>query len=120
MGGDDRAKSNGPEGGYPILEAIARKCALFGIDTELEGPDESIPGEPAMLWVAFPEDEVLLPDGSPEHTHWIDDGPVARFALAAPFERYRGFRGRFRASYDAMWSRPWARWSANWHHATGR
>lgn len=90
---------------YPDLEAIARKCEPFNIETELEEPNEDTPGEPAMLWLAFPEDShIRLPDGSPEYILWIDDGPAARFALAAPFERYRHFRELHGASYDAMWS----------------
>jgi hypothetical protein len=59
-------------------------------------PDEE---EPALLWVEFPG-WPRLPDGSPEYILFIDDGPHARFALEAPFERYR----RFRDNYAAVWS----------------
>ncbi len=95
--------SDGSEGRYPVLEAIAQKCARSGVETELDEAEEGPGGETAMLWVAFPEDP-RLPDGSPEYILWIDDGPHARFALAAPFEQYRQFRGRLRRVYDAMWS----------------
>lgn len=78
------------------LEEVARKCEAFGIETEMDYPDED---ELATLWVEFPE-QPRLPDGSVEFLLWIDDGPQARFALAAPFEHYR----RFRESYAAVWS----------------
>jgi hypothetical protein len=33
------------------LEEAARKCAAFGVETEMNEPDEE---EPALLWVEFP------------------------------------------------------------------
>ena len=99
---DDRSKVNGFGKQHPILEAIARKCALWDIEAELDEEDEEDPDEPAQLEMAFPED--ALSDGSPGFTFHILAGPHARFALDAPFERYRKFRIEYRGPYTAIWS----------------
>lgn len=98
---NDVPKANESRKRYPVLEAIARKCAPWGIETALEEYEDD-PEEPVLLEMAFPED--VLPDESPGYTFGIHPGPHARFAFDAPFEHYRQFRGVSHLPYSAMWS----------------